>query len=248
MARTENRIHEVDVGSAPIERFRPLVGTEVWPELEGGVAELRRRLDGHVLWNVNSTARGGGVAELLASLIPYDRGAGIDERWVVIEGSPEFFELTKRVHNLLHGVSSDGAGFSPDERATYESAMKRNAAALADVVNTGDVVIVHDPQAAGLVPQLSALGAIVIWRSHVGVDEPNDFARAAWELLRPYLDRASAFVFSRPNYVWDGLDASKVRTIAPCIDAFATKNRELTDAARSRLLAEAGVPAGGRIV
>ena len=246
-SRKAKLIH-VPVEPAEIKRYRPLLDEPLWGEFSRSMAELAGALQGHTVWDVNSTARGGGVAELLASLIPYDRGAGIDERWVVIEGSPEFFELTKRVHNLLHGVSSDGAGFSPDERATYESAMKRNAAALADVVNTGDVVIVHDPQAAGLVPQLSALGAIVIWRSHVGVDEPNDFARAAWELLLPYLDRASAFVFSRPNYVWDGLDASKVRIIAPCIDAFATKNRELTDAEMGRLLAEVGVPAGGRMV
>ncbi len=246
-SRKAKLIH-VPVEPAEIERYQPLLDEPLWGEFSRSMSELAGALQGHTVWDVNSTARGGGVAELLASLIPYDRGAGIDERWVVIEGSPEFFELTKRVHNLLHGVSSDGAGFSPDERATYESAMKRNAAALGDLVNPGDVVIVHDPQAAGLVPELSALGAIVIWRSHVGVDEPNDFARAAWELLLPYLDRASAFVFSRPNYVWDGLDASKVQIIAPCIDAFATKNRELTDAEMGRLLAEAGVPAGGRIV
>ena len=242
------RLIQVPLEPAEIERYRPILGEAAWAEFSRSMWELGSALRGRTVWNVNSTACGGGVAELLASLIPYDRGAAIDERWVVIEGSPEFFELTKRVHNLLHGVSSDGAGFSPDERATYESAMKRNAAALGDLVNPGDVVIVHDPQAAGLVPELSALGAIVIWRSHVGVDEPNDFARAAWELLLPYLDRASAFVFSRPNYVWDGLDASKVQIIAPCIDAFATKNRELTDAEMGRLLAEAGVPAGGRIV
>ncbi len=242
------KLIHVPVEPAQIERYRPLLDEPLWGEFSRSMSELAGALQGHTVWDVNSTARGGGVAELLASLIPYDRGAGIDERWVVIEGSPEFFELTKRVHNLLHGVSSDGAGFSPDERATYESAMKRNAAALADVVKPGDVVIVHDPQAAGLVPELSALGAIVIWRSHVGVDEPNDFARAAWEMLLPYLDSASAFVFSRPNYVWDGLDASKVQIIAPCIDAFATKNRELTDGEMGRLLAEAGVPASGRIV
>ena len=212
------------------------------------MSELTAALGGRTVWNVNSTARGGGVAELLASLIPYERGAGVDERWVVIEGSPEFFDVTKRIHNLLHGVSSDGAGFSPAERATYERAMKRNASALADAVNAGDVVILHDPQSAGLVPALSALGAIVIWRSHVGVDEPNDFARAAWEFLRPYLDRASALVFSRRSYVWDRLDPSKVQIIAPCIDAFTAKNRELTDEEIGRLLAETGVPTGGRIV
>jgi len=247
-ANGKARLIQVPLEPAAIEPYRPILGEAAWADFSRSMAELDSALRGRTVWNVNSTARGGGVAELLASLIPYDRGAGIDERWVVIEGSPEFFEVTKRIHNLLHGVSSDGAGFSVAERATYESTLKRNAHALADVVKGGDVVILHDPQSAGLVAALSALGAIVIWRSHVGIDEPNDFARAAWELLRPYLDRASAFVFSRRNYVWDGLEPSKVQIIAPCIDAFAAKNRELTDAETGRLLAETGIPAGGRIV
>src|SRR5439155_25851206 len=97
MARGENRIHEVELGSAPIERFRPLVGTQMWPELEGGLAGLKRRLDCHVLWNVNSTARGGGVAEMLASLIPYDPGAGSGERWAGVEVYTYFFKATSKI-------------------------------------------------------------------------------------------------------------------------------------------------------
>jgi len=247
-ANGKAKLIQVPVEPAGIERYQPLLGESLWEEFSHSISELAGALRGRTVWNVNSTARGGGVAELLASLIPYDRGAGVDERWVVIEGSPEFFDVTKRIHNLLHGVTSDGAGFSPAERATYEGAMKRNASALADAVNAGDVVILHDPQSAGLVPALSTLGATVIWRSHVGVDEPNDFARASWEFLRPYLDRASALVFSRRSYVWDRLDPSKVQIIAPCIDAFTAKNRELTDAEMGRLLKETDIPAAGRIV
>ena len=235
MAIGENRIHEVDVGSAPIERFRPLVGDEVWPELEGGVAELRRRLDGHVLWNVNSTARGGGVAEMLASLIPYDRGAGIDERWAVIEGSPEFFSATKKIHTLLHGVQPDG-GLTAGERRDYQEATAHNSEALAGLIRPGDVAILHDPQTAGLVPGLRARGVKVVWRSHIGVDEPNDLARSAWDFLRPFVSEASACVFSRAAYAWDGLDESRVRIIAPCIDPFATKNQDMPDESVTAIL------------
>jgi len=194
-ANGKAKLIQVPVEPADIERYRPLLGEPLWSEFSRSMSELASALHRRTVWNVNSTAQGGGVAELLVSLIPYGRGAGIDERWVVIEGSAEFFDVTKRLHNLLHGVSSDGAGFSPAERATYQSTMERNASALADVIKAGDIVIVHDPQSAGLVPGLSAAGAIVIWRSHVGVDEPNDFVRAAWKLLEPYLDSASAFVF-----------------------------------------------------
>ena len=137
MARGENRIHEVELGSAPIERFRPLVSTQMWPELEGGLAGLKRRLDGHVLWNVNSTACGGGVAEMLASLIPYDRGAGIDERWAVVEGSPDFFNATKKIHTLLHGVEPDGGPLTAGERRVYEEATARNSEGLARLIRPG---------------------------------------------------------------------------------------------------------------
>src|SRR2546428_7547326 len=104
MARGENRIHEVELGSAPIERFRPLVSTQMWPELEGGLAGLKRRLDGHVLWNVNSTACGGGVGEMLGSLIPFEPGAGGDRGWAVAQGPPHFFYPTTQSQPRLHGV------------------------------------------------------------------------------------------------------------------------------------------------
>src|SRR5207237_842338 len=100
---------------------------------------------GRVLWNVNSTARGGGVAELLASLIPYDRDAGIDERWVVIEGSPDFFNVTNKIHTLLHGVDSDGAELTEEDRRQSEQATARNAACIEPFASknedlTGDTV------------------------------------------------------------------------------------------------------------
>jgi trehalose synthase len=86
----------------------------------------RRLLDGRVVWNVNATATGGGVAEMLQALLAYTRGAGVDTRWVVLDGSPEFFRLTKRVHNRLHGTDGDGGPTGEAERATYEKALHAN--------------------------------------------------------------------------------------------------------------------------
>ncbi len=244
MARGENRIHEVELGSAPIKRFRPLVSTQMWPELEGGLAGLKRRLDGHVLWNVNSTARGGGVAEMLASLIPYDRGAGIDERWAVVEGSPDFFNATKKIHTLLHGVEPDGGPLTAGERRDYEEATARNSEGLARLIRPGDVAILHDPQTAGLVPGLRARGVKVVWRSHIGVDEPNDLARTVWDFLRPFVSAASACVFSRAAYAWDGLDEARVRIITPCIDPFSTKNQDIPDESVTAILRASGILQG----
>jgi len=240
----KSTVKEVEVGEAPIERFRPLVGRRAWSVLDGSLAQLKSALRGRVLWNVNSTAQGGGVAEMLASLIPYDRGVGIDERWVVIEGSEDFFDATKRIHTMLHGVESDGGLLTDDERRAYDQATARNFEALAEVIQPGDVVILQDPQTAGLTNGLRARGVKVVWRSHVGVDSPNEVVRGAWEFMRPYLRDASAYVFSRGAYVWEGLDESRVRIMAPCIDPFATKNQDITASSGGAILKAAGILPG----
>jgi len=236
----------IELDQAPLDRFRTLLDQDAWRELESTMGRLSAALRGRVLWNVNSTAQGGGVAELLGSLIPYDREAGIDERWVVIEGSPPFFVITKRLHNMLHGSLTEDLEISAEERRLYDETMRRNAAALVDVVKPGDPIIIHDPQAAGLVPPLARHGAQVIWRSHVGVDAPNDSTRAAWKMLRPYLGPASALVFSRRTYVWEGLDRSRVHVIAPAIDPFSLKNEDLDDKTVAAVLGAAGIVQGPR--
>lgn len=244
MAVTKATVTAVDVGTAPIERFRPLLSADEWREFEQSMAGLSRAVRGRKVWNVNSTARGGGVAELLAALIPYARGCEIDERWVVIEGSAEFFDVTKKVHTLLHGVVSDSAEFGRYDRAHYDETMARNGAALVEMIRPGDVVVLQDPQTAGLIPLLKANRAHVIWRSHVGIDEPNDAARAAWRFLMPFVSQADAYVFSRQAHVWEGLDRSRVHIIPPCIDPFTPKNEDLDDRARDAILQAAGVVDG----
>jgi trehalose synthase len=237
-------ITTIDVGSSSLDRFRPLLEADRWQELERTMRDLATALRGRVLWNINSTARGGGVVELLGSLIPYDRGFAIDERWVVIEGSPEFFNVTKRIHNLLHGVESDGSQISEAERHEYEETMRRNASTLVGIISPGDVVVIHDPQAAGLVPALASHGAHVIWRSHIGVDQANDVARSAWRMLTPYLGQAAAYVFSRRRYAWEGLDPARIHVIAPTIDPFTVKNRDMPEDAVTSILVAAGVVRG----
>jgi trehalose synthase len=238
-------VETIGIGTSSIERFRPIVGEDVWQNLEATMHGLASAMRGRVLWNINSTARGGGVVELLSSLIPYDRGCGIDERWVVIEGSPEFFNVTKRLHNLLHGVESGGSDISDEERRVYDQTMRSNAARLVQMIGPGDAAVIHDPQAAGLVPALAEHGSHVIWRSHIGVDEPNDVARSAWRMLTPYLGRAGAYVFSRRRYAWEGLDPERVQVIAPTIDPFTVKNRDMPDGAVASILAAAGIVRGG---
>ena len=203
------------------------------------LARGRALLADRTVWNVNSTARGGGVAEMLRSLIGYVQGAGIDARWVVMPGDTAFFDVTKRLHNRLHGVD-DGV---PLDREVYERWCHASAEQLARRVGPRDIVILHDPQTAGMAPRIHELGVPVIWRAHIGLDLPNDAAREAWRFLIPYVETADAFVFSRLAYVWEGLDADRVTVIAPSIDAFSPKNQAMSFTAVTAVLRAAGLAA-----
>jgi trehalose synthase len=236
---------EVELSPMDTERFRTVLPPDRFEDFEMRAEEGRALLSGRVVWNINSTAQGGGVVELLRSLVPYARGTGVDARWVVIEGTPEFFALTKRIHNRLHGAEGDGGRLDGDARRTYERVLAENLAHFPGRVQEGDVAIVHDPQPAGLVSALRAQGASVIWRCHVGIDTPNDRAREAWAFLLPYLRDADAYVFSREAFVWQGLDRERLVVIPPTIDVFAPKNMDLDPPTVSAVLSTAGVVEDG---
>jgi trehalose synthase len=219
-------VEEVHVPAFPVDRFLPYIGDERYDEFERITSEARRAIGHRTIWNINSTASGGGVAEMLHVLLAYARGAGFDARWLVMEGDPEFFALTKRIHHLLHG-NDPKEEVTDDDRGIYEDVARRNADGVREVLREGDIVIVHDPQPAGLVSELSAAGAHVIWRCHVGADEENAETRAAWSFLEPYLADADAHVFSRQAYVPPLLRDADVTIIPPSIDPFSPKNEDL---------------------
>jgi trehalose synthase len=233
------------LGSAPIEPFRDLLATAEWDAFDRTMRDAAARLGQRRLWNVNSTARGGGVAEMLSWQIPYERGVGMDVRWLIIQGETAFFGFTKRLHALLHGVPADGSTITDAERAIYRKTLASNARLLTSEIRSGDVVILHDPQTAGLVPDFLRQGCYVIWRCHIGVDQPNEIAKAAWSFLLDDVAAANATVFSRRAYVWDGLNPDRVAIIPPAIDAFAPKNQELGSDVVDGVLRRSGILAGG---
>jgi len=145
------RLQEVAVHALDAARLESLVGAERMRRFEQVADATQASLAGHAVLNVNSTATGGGVAEMLQTLLAYARGAGIDARWLVIEGDPEFFAITKRVHNGLYGSGGDGGPLGKAERSHYERVLRQNADELLALVQPGDVVLIHDPQPAGLV-------------------------------------------------------------------------------------------------
>ncbi|MGH7686019.1 MAG: glycosyltransferase [Candidatus Dormibacteria bacterium] len=235
---------EVPTGTRSPAQLLTVIGGVQAQQLRDGVKIARDVFADRVMWNVNSTASGGGVAEMLQSVVPYARGSGVDARWLVIGGTDEFFRITKRIHNRLHGATGDGGELGERERAQYTAVLDVNAQRLLQRISARDLVVLHDPQTAGLIPSLHRAGIPVVWRCHVGVLDPNALVRQAWDFLRPFVLDADAVVFSTHGFVWDGLDPSRLTIIPPSIDPFSPKNDELDSEQQRAVLVASGLVAG----
>jgi trehalose synthase len=237
-----------EIGLAPVslERLRRVVTQDGWETLQAALHECGGALLGRTVWMVNSTAVGGGVAEMLRTLLPYTLGAGFDVRWSVVRAGPAFFRVTKRVHNMLHGYSGDGGDLGSRERRVYERGLEPAMTWLKDRVRAGDIVVLHDPQTTGLAPALTAAGARVVLRSHVGAEHANTLVRAARDFLWPYAAGADAMVFTRAADPPPQLRTIRTAAIHPSIDPCSAKNRDMTDAEARGLLVDAGLVAADR--
>ncbi len=221
--------------------LEPVIGPGRYARMLTEASRFREAAGPRTIWNVSSTAVGGGVAEMLQVLVGYAAGLGIAVRWTVISGDPDFFAITKRLHNQLHGAASPGGNPGAAEAAHYEQVLAAQVGELLARVHPGDIVLLHDPQTAGLVPQLVRAGARVVWRCHVGVDWENDETRAAWGFLRPYLAPAHGYVFSRRQYVPSWVPRALTWIIPPSIDPLSAKNQELDAATVTAILTTIGV-------
>lgn len=209
------------------------------------VPRMKAQLDGAQIINVNSTASGGGVAEMLHVLLPLTLGVGLPTRWFVVEGDPEFFALTKRLHHRLHGNKGDDGHLGEAERAIMQRVADANIDTLIEAITPGDVVILHDPQPAPMAAMLAARGIPVVWRCHVGVDHDNLYTDEAWEFLRPFLyGNVGEYIFTRPSYAPEWVAPDLLRIIKPSIDPLAPKNEELSTEEIIGALSGSGIIAG----
>lgn len=213
------------------------------PSVQVLKAEMERvlpLLSDRTIWMVNSTAQGGGVAEMLPTLVGLLRDLGVATEWVVIgSGERAFFPLTKRIHNLIHGTGDPKLG--EEERELYERVCRWNAERMAGMMKPGDLLIVHDPQPMGLPCFLpEELDVTPIWRCHIGLDEENEATRAAWSFLEPYSEPYVHTVFSAPEYI-PNYFARRATIISPAIDPLADKNRHLSLHKLVGALAESGL-------
>jgi trehalose synthase len=213
---SEELVAEETVDTAPTDADLPPL-----------LIEAARRLAGRAVWHVNTTALGGGVAELLRVTVPQHQAAGIDSRWLVTRGNPEFFELTKQLHHMLHGMPGHGRPLGTDDEQRYAATTAAQAEAMVRRVQPGDLVLLHDPQTLGLAPTLRRAGLYVIWRSHIGTRRSSPLVDAAWRFLTPYADAVDEFIFSSPAYPPAFLAGRLTTIIPPAIDPTATKCRPM---------------------
>src|SRR3989339_106508 len=197
-----------------ISEYASIVGESVIEEL----FILADKLRGKTVQNVNSTAVGGGVAEILSRMVPLLKQLGVDARWDVIKGNERFFLITKKIHNALHGVD---VTFSDEEFDYFKQVNADNAGEMASY---GDVVFIHDSQPIGLIEKKSEIGRKWVWRCHIDFTQPTAQIEA---FLRGYIDRYDSAVFSAQAFARH-LDIPQI-LIAPSIDPLSDKNRDLPD-------------------
>jgi trehalose synthase len=237
-------LREIGIARRQLEKLEPVIGQERCGRLLGEALSLRAKLGSRTIWNVNSTAVGGGVAEMLAVLAGYVAGMDMPIRWAVIGADQPFFATTKRLHNMIHGQADHRRELSDADAVHYEQVLAANAAELCALIEPGDIVLLHDPQTAGLTDAVVRAGGRVIWRSHIGLDWGNEATDQAWRFLRPYLGAAHGFIFTRQQYVPSWVPAATTWIVPPSIDPLAAKNCQLTDEQVAGILRTVGVLAG----
>jgi len=201
--------------SGILERYAKIVGGDVIDQLH----QLATSLKDVSVVHVNSTRAGGGVAEILAKLVPLKRELGIDARWEIIEGNGDFFATTKNFHNALQGEKVEVPASLLD---SYERTSEENAAALRPVIENADIVFIHDPQPLPLLNHTPGRKGKWIWRCHIDVSDPY---RPVWKYLRPFIERYDASVFSLSAFAQPLPHTQYL--IAPSIDPLSEKNIDL---------------------
>jgi trehalose synthase len=220
-------VHVRTDGPSLVDGYRAIVGDGPIQMLES----LARALKGHRLVMVNSTATGGGVAEILHRLVRLLNELGVPTVWEVMEGDARFHSITKSVHNALHGAR---APLTPDDEAYYHEVNRRAAQSLH---LDGDLIFIHDPQPAALVLHRRRNGQKWAWRCHIDLSHADP---AVWEFLEPVVNRYDAAVFSHVDFV-PPLPVPAFLA-PPSIDPLSDKNREMSEGEEDELLEPLDLP------
>ena len=226
------------LGSVPLRPkalndYRSIVGDACIEEIR----ELARPLAGARVLNVNATSFGGGVAEILSTLVPLMTDVGLAADWQVIRGADEFYQVTKAMHNSLQGMYVD---WTPQMREVWLQHNRLNAELFDEAF---DFVIIHDPQPVAMLSILRETSPAVatgkwIWRCHIDLTEAQ---AQTWDLLKPYLRTYDGAIFTMPDYVKDDLKGPARFVVPPAIDPLSPKNVDLPDDTCNAILERYGV-------
>jgi len=206
--------------------YEPIIGKSSLEELK----ILADKLSGKTVQNINSTYIGGGVAEILSRMVPFLNELGIDARWSVIKGDTEFFNITKKFHNALHGRKEM---FTEEEFEYFLEINRKNAE---DLEFAEHIIFVHDPQPVALIKKRNEIGEKWIWRCHIDISNPDE---TVWNFIKNYVEKYDATVFSAPNFA--KMLALKMFLIYPSIDPLSNKNRELTEEQINAVIEKYGI-------
>ncbi|MCK9432194.1 MAG: glycosyltransferase [Candidatus Omnitrophica bacterium] len=210
---------------AKLEEYIPIVGQSVVDDLR----RLAEKLKGKRVQHVNSTPVGGGVAEILNRMVPLLRELGVDTRWDVIKGGEQFFGVTKKFHNALHGRGEEVTS------RDFDIFMDTSAQNIKEVDTSGDIVFIHDPQPIALIKKKT--DNKWLWRCHIDVSEPN---QKVWKFLMNFILKYDSAVFSAPSFS----QRLPIRQflISPSIDPLSDKNKDLPQEKVDEVLVKYGIP------
>jgi trehalose synthase len=222
------QLQQVNVGNKALADYTTIASRGLMEQIRA----LAEPLAGKRVLHLSATAFGGGVAEILYTLVPLMREAGLATEWRVIYGQDEFFDVTKAIHNALQG---NPRSLTPDEQAVYQRYNRENAEALSDEF---DFVIVHDAQPAAMIEHAKEAGRGWIWRCHIDLSTPN---HEVLDFLAPWLGAYDATVYHREAYVpaADGLPPAYIWP--PAIDPLAPKNMALSPEDASYIVDQFGI-------
>ena len=222
-------LQTVDVGQLSLRAYRGIAPDSTLEEIERCAESLR----GARVLHLNATAYGGGVSELLRSIVPLLNDLGLIAEWQVISGDEEFFAATKAMHNALQGAERD---LSEAERHAYLTNAERNAHLLGD--QRYDFVFIHDPQPAALLDLRGKDEGRWIWRCHIDTSQPNP---DSWQFFRDFLPSYDAAIFTMEEFLPPDLPVERVEVIPPAIDPLSPKNMELADDLARQVLEWIGI-------
>jgi trehalose synthase len=228
-------LQRVDVAPRALTAYEPLLRAALLREIHSLAASVR----GCRVVQINATPQGGGVAEILHSLVPLLQSVGVDAEWYVLPPDDAFFAVTKRFHNWLQGHPGR---ITAHHKRTYQAYLEQLAAQMQHL--DADVWVVHDPQPLPLIA-LAPLPGRTIWRCHIDCSTPNGHVR---EYLLPWIRQYDRAVFSMPEYVLGPLPANQVRIVYPAIDPLTPKNRRLPRTQARRILVPLGIDASRPLV